>query len=338
MPILTGGDLRAAVAVLAARGQRLHHACHLTELRSYVELGGIPSRALMEASGLPFTPFRSDDDDRRNGIWNNVFANIEDFTGFWIGRVNASPYVAGRSDEVHGFGVPNPYGPILFVIDPDVLDVCDDASFSLRSAFVHGFDREEEGLSPIELDACFEEYQDRNGRQRHRLMFKEALRNVPALRRLGRRIDSSPEFCATIEGEVIPFEYVNCVRVDSVHAGDNSLSAVVTNIIGNRARVFDRSYWDGTSRDVYDGLIDLLSDFDPNLAPTPHALLTAAEVHGADEAVRRYLRGLALRYDTNAGFQFTAVNWALYLRDGTLPELERAPERQEFPPDEEWPF
>ena len=61
----------------------LYHACQLSDFASYLSLGGIPSRALLETNGLPFTPFKTDTIDQENGVWDKVFINLSDFGHFF---------------------------------------------------------------------------------------------------------------------------------------------------------------------------------------------------------------------------------------------------------------
>jgi hypothetical protein len=52
---------------LFGRGVSLWHACQLLDFESYIAVGGIPSRSLLEQARLPFTGFVTDASDRSGG-------------------------------------------------------------------------------------------------------------------------------------------------------------------------------------------------------------------------------------------------------------------------------
>jgi hypothetical protein len=136
-----GKDIEELVKLFNQRGVVLYHACQLADLKSYLYLGGIPSRALLEGSGCNFTKFASDEVDKRNGVWDKVFLNLSDF-----GANFASPKNSNTSIPKC---FPNPYGPILLVIKPEALLEASDVAICLRSAWSRGFSREKESLSNI---------------------------------------------------------------------------------------------------------------------------------------------------------------------------------------------
>src|SRR5262249_8889960 len=123
------GQIAKLVGLLKARGVSLYHACQLVDFRSYLALGGIPSRARLERGKLAFTAFESDTADHKNGVWDKVFVNLSDF---------------GRTFASGGKGVPNPYGPILLKIRPEALLEASDLAICLRSASATDFNREAE--------------------------------------------------------------------------------------------------------------------------------------------------------------------------------------------------
>jgi hypothetical protein len=117
--MIRGPAIREIVGLLERRGASLWHACQYRDYQSYLELGGIPSRAILEQSGKYFTSFETDLTDHTNGVWDKVFVNLSDF---------------GRSFAVGGKAVPNPYGPIVFRISPQSLHEAADVATCLRSA------------------------------------------------------------------------------------------------------------------------------------------------------------------------------------------------------------
>src|SRR5688572_21785029 len=134
-------QLSEVVGLLERRGVSLWHASQLVDLESYAEIGGIPSRSLLEQAGLPFTGFATDAKDRSGGLWPKVFANLSDFG--WAFAHGAA-------------AIPNPYGPIAFQIRPTALLRASDAAFCLRSAGAPGFHRDGESLRTLDdLDRVF---------------------------------------------------------------------------------------------------------------------------------------------------------------------------------------
>ena len=79
MPLLQGAELEKVVSLLDKRGVFFYHACQLKDFKTYVRIGGIPSRKLLETSGLPHTAFETDAADHDNGVWPKVFGNLTDF-------------------------------------------------------------------------------------------------------------------------------------------------------------------------------------------------------------------------------------------------------------------
>ena len=134
--MIRGNAISELVDLLVRRQTSLWHACNLQDFRAYLALGGVPSRAALEASGLAYTGFTTDVADRANGVWDKVFVNFSDFgEGF-----------------AHGsHAVPNPYGPIVLQISSKALLEANDVAICLHSAGARNFNREAEALSNVEL-------------------------------------------------------------------------------------------------------------------------------------------------------------------------------------------
>lgn len=90
-------------AVLQEKGiQRLYHANSVITSATFLRERGLVSRGTAEANQWPQTPQYTDDIDRKYGIWNDVFLD---------------------SDDYHRrIGNRNQYGPVVFVMDPSVLN------------------------------------------------------------------------------------------------------------------------------------------------------------------------------------------------------------------------
>jgi hypothetical protein len=194
------GVIEGVVRVLEGRGANLYHACQLKDFRSYIKLGGIPSRNKLFSSGLEFTLFDTDSIDKKNNVWDKVFGNFSDF-GYQFAK-------KGTKSQ------PNPYGPIQIVFKPNALRAVTDLSITLRSAGARDFDRDEECLkSTHEFEKIFQfadSRQTQNANQKKNVAFDKELRI-----RFGRDDCTSPEFNCAIENEVVSFKDVAYIVVDS---------------------------------------------------------------------------------------------------------------------------
>lgn len=139
--MIQGGEIEQLVTNLKRRHILLAHACQYQDFASYLQLGGVPSRQLLEANVLPFTRFDSDARDKQNGVWDKVFANFSDF---------------GETFAKGGGGTPNVFSPILLFIRPDALVQSFDIAITLRSAGEPWFNRVLESLeSAAEAERLF---------------------------------------------------------------------------------------------------------------------------------------------------------------------------------------
>jgi len=82
----------------------LHHANSVTTSCTFLEQGCLASRGFVQDRNLKQTPQTSDGIDQKYGIWHRVFVDHVD--------------IHDRAGRVKG---PNHYGPVLFVLDLDVL-------------------------------------------------------------------------------------------------------------------------------------------------------------------------------------------------------------------------
>jgi len=86
------------------RATHLHHANSVATSCTFLEQRGLASRGFVEDHGLAQTPQNSDAIDRKFGIWHDVFVDHVD--------------IHDRAGRRKG---PNQYGPVLFVLDLDIL-------------------------------------------------------------------------------------------------------------------------------------------------------------------------------------------------------------------------
>lgn len=85
-------------------GKRVTHLYHANSVKtslSQIRCGGLASRQLVESHGLPQTNQISDNDDKRYGIWGDIFLDTVDIHSRMSNR--------------------NHYGPVLFVLKVEIL-------------------------------------------------------------------------------------------------------------------------------------------------------------------------------------------------------------------------
>jgi hypothetical protein len=174
MGVIRGGDIDLLKEFLSENGIQLFHACGLNDFTSFIKVGGVASRALLDSHSLPFTTFTSDHTDRMRGLWGKVFFNFSD-AGEWFHRGSKS--------------VPNVYGPISLSFSAAVLKNARDISVTLTSVTGQDFDRERDSLSLEDVQKLF---------AGNRLLTRAELQT----RFPGRRI-MTPEINVTFEGEEI---------------------------------------------------------------------------------------------------------------------------------------
>jgi hypothetical protein len=207
--MFTEDNIEDLVQLLAMRGVHLYHACQVLDFSSYLQIGGVPSRAHMARQGLPFTGFTTDAVDKANAVWDKVFCNLEDF---------GKAFAEGRNVA------PTAYGPILFRFKPFALREASDVAICLRSAGAQGFDRHRESLKTIEqVDDVF--YYSRDypyGRA--------YLKYMPNLQAQFGPHARSVEISCTIASGFLSFEHLLDVVVDPYIIKGNRLPGYVDKI------------------------------------------------------------------------------------------------------------
>lgn len=288
-----GGELDVVVGNLAARQVSLWHACQLIDFESYIAVGGIPSRSLLEQARLPFTGFVTDASDRSARVWSKVFVNLSDFG--W--------------SFAHGLrAVPNPYGPIVFQIRPSALARAADAAFCLRSAGARDFDRDAESLdSTGDIERLFVHSPTWSFPESAHVRVGFQLRGAFAPRFPEA---SAAEVSMTMDPELIPLEDVIAVWVDPVVVLDGSLENAVKELVPPGQRVRQR-YVRDDRRIVLSDIVNFLTE--STTAPSLRLLAGRARTSGV---TREWARTL-LERDLDWQFQ----RYARYLLEGTLRQL-----------------
>ncbi|MGI0014208.1 MAG: hypothetical protein ACREBU_12320 [Nitrososphaera sp.] len=300
MPLLKDEHLTQVVELLDERGVFFYHACQLKDFRTYLQLGGIPSRNLMERSRLPYTAFETDSFDHNNGVWTKVFGNLTDF---------GAGFAHGKWEEETA-PTPNPYGPILLVAKPQILLKADDFAICLRSAGGRNFDRAAESLvSREDVDRLFRYDIDAAPSEQSKAYIKYSgdLRREFA-NRYGAAGPTTlnPEISCTVEGEHLPLDDLHCILTDKYRVGETSLGAVVARVADRG--VAERSYRD--SRHI------ILSDLANMLAAGTYPLQDIAISNYVSPSTRDWARRLIA-----GGLEWQYRRFSSYLMEGTLSEL-----------------
>ena len=288
--MITGNDIQTLVDLFEDRKVSLYHACQLLDFQSYLELGGIPSRALLENRQSKFTPFVTDDTDRENNVWDKVFVNLSDFGG---------RFAYGRNY------VPNPYGPILFQLHPSALLAASDIAVCLWSAGAKGFNREHEALTTIEdINRLFRNLSNAQFPESTYVKSRDKLEQE-----FGRQKAQDPEISCTVPDEILSVKYTIVVWVDPYIVNNQRLLDWVDKIrrkYQGQFHIHLRNCQDHSTTNPYNEIAERIIDKIPSL----NALVQ-------DETFSPPLRNWARQiHIAGLGWQFQ--RYAEYLREGTL--------------------
>lgn len=286
-------QIAAIVARFETRDVSLWHACQLRDFRSYLDLGGIPSRSLLEQAGATFTHFQTDASDRSNGVWDKVFVNLSDF---------------GASFAHGAPATPNPYGPIVFQVRPRAINRATNVAVCLRSAGSADFDRESESLGSVDdIDRLFRYPVSAPFPKNAVVRFRDQLREAFS----PRYPDAvNVEVSLAIEPELVPLDEIIAVWVEPMDVRPARLLDLVVDGVSH-------SRWSGPIHERYmdpERLLvmgDLVRYLVDQSGPARLRLLAgradmAAETHEWAASV--------LSRDLDWQFQ----RYAAYLRAGTL--------------------
>lgn len=305
MGLLHGEGLKKVVQLFERRGVNFYHACQLADFKSYVRLGGIPSRSLMERSRVAYTAFQTDGQDRAGGMWSKVFGNLSDF-GLNFAQFK---WIKGP--------IPNPYGPILLIASPTILLHASDIAICLRSAGAHGFDREVESLSTAEeVDRLFTYTIDAapKGYATAYIKFSEQLKHdfsnrIPAGGDSG---TLNPEVSCTVDREVLPLEALDRIVVDEYQVDGHRLLDAVTEVAREsnlRCQIWPRRYKDRRE--------EILAELAREIAGGTTDLRALTERQGISAATVEWAKRVL-----GSGLDWQFNRFATYLREGTLSELD----------------
>ena len=305
--MITGKEIQSLVNLFEERYVSLYHACQLLDFGSYLALGGIPSRALLENRQTKFTSFQTDATDRENSVWDKVFVNLTDF---------GSLFARGAKN------VPNPYGPILFKIYPAALLEASEVAVCLWSAGAKGFNREQEALKTVEeINRLFVYPSNQGAPESIYIKYRGQL-----AREFGKQKAQDPEISCTVLNGVLSTKYVNFIGVDPYIVNNQKLVDWVKSIAneyGVEFPVYERSYFpERARRNFYNEIAQRIGEE----IPTLHTL-------SSDDTCSQSLR-------TWAG-QILQLEWQFeryvtYLRDGTLKPMRTGTILNR--PETNWPY
>ncbi|MCY3551628.1 MAG: hypothetical protein OXH39_14305 [Candidatus Poribacteria bacterium] len=296
--MITGNDIQSLVNLFEERQVFLYHACQLIDFQSYLHLGGIPSRALLESKQAEFTKFQTDAIDRENSVWDKVFVNLADF---------------GESFARGDKSVPNPYGPILFQISPSALLETSDVAICLRSAGAQGFNREGEALRTVE--------------QINRLFLYPSNVYPLSKRRLikfGNKLEvefedpnaQTPEISCTVSSGVLSIQKVRLVRVAPYMVNGRSLRNWADSIKkrhGAQFSIYERTHFQDNSRKLlYNEIVEQIGEEIPSL-------YAITQDNTCTQPLREWARQIS-----QGDLEWQFKRYATYLRDGTLKLMRTA--------------
>jgi hypothetical protein len=299
MPLIQNHEIAKVIDLFNERGVKIYHACQYRDFKTYLALGGVPSRNLMESSGLPYTPFDTDNVDKNNEVWSMVFGNLSDF-GFSFAQ-------AARNERTAP--VPNPYGPILLVFEPEVLSEAEDVAICLRSAGGRDFNREIESLgSASEVDRIFT-YSIENAPSDYAkayVKFDRALRTE-----FGNDQAKSPEVSCTVNNERFSFNHLAKIEIDPYVVNGQNLFDKVRDL--KQRYDLNGAVW---KRFYKEGRLEIEQELADLLLQKVFPINEIAQSERASEVLRdwasRVIRG-------QIDWQFD--RFARYLRIGTILEL-----------------
>lgn len=318
MPTITGNEIENLITLFNNRGLKFYHACQYKDFKTYIELGGVPSRNLMEVSGLPYTQFDTDNVDRNNAVWNKVFGNLEDFGfGFAMGRPN--PNTAPT---------PNPYGPVLLIFNPEIFREATDVAICLRSAGGRDFNRENEALPNAETVNRIFKYTNIEDAPtpyaKAYIKFSGELRTE-----FNDTTAMTPEVSCIVANERLSFEHLSEIKSDLYVINQISLNERVRQL-----KIQHRLNGVASARRYTDGRLAIKQEIaNLNLnqfVSIPQILANETISEGLKDYASRVQKGrITWQYD----------RFAKYLRTGTLLELQNeGPQNQTVIEEDDLPW
>lgn len=298
MPLIKNGEILRLIELFNQRGVKLHHACQLKDFKAYIQLGGVPSRNLMESSKSSFTKFDTDEIDQKNVVWTKVFANLSDF-GRNFARLGGEEFKA----------VPNPYGPIQLLFAPEALNESTDVAICLRSAGANDFHREKESLGSVDdviRIFAYEEYSD--DWKKPLVKFRPAL-----IKEFDFEKATSPEVSCTIPDEVISFKYLSGMIVDPYVGREHSLINIVKTITEE-----NKFHISPTKRSYVPDRFNIFTEINTLFQNEISELESIVKREETSDELKSWLNRVI-----ENGSDYNFRRYAKYLIEGTISELDQ---------------
>lgn len=237
--MIVGREINLVTEELSNRNCLLYHACHLKDLVSYLDVGGIPSRQLLETQNKPFTSFYTDEQDRTDGVFEKVFLNLSDFGNTFNNGSRATPLI---------------YGPILLAISPHCLRSASDIAVCLRSAGSSNYNRATESLNSH--DDFIKIFRDLTGKK-----IKTSAQLQTSFP--GHIVGGQPEISCTFGNQKIPFNYLRFAVVDPLIISENDLQKITQGLFRLKnidKKVFQRICSSYMTKDDYQEVYNLATE------------------------------------------------------------------------------
>jgi hypothetical protein len=287
------------IDLLLTRNVCLYHACQLIDFKAYLELGGIPSRKVLEDSGHVYTCFATDETDKSNNVWDKVFINLSDFGEF---------FSRGRG------ATPNPFGPILLLLNPKALLEADDVAVTLRSAGSQDYNRDIEALNTIEEINHLFKYSIGS-------YFPESseIKNTNALKKdFNYEKAQNPELNITHPNQILSFQFLIVVLVDHYKFSGVQLLEIVKDLLykKNHVRIEKRNCQSKERQRLYQEIAELLYEEIPSFKN----LLNKNDV---SVELKKWVRQLQKPDLPDEDLEWQFQRYAKYLQEGTISPAAR---------------
>lgn len=292
-----GEKILELIELFKKRHVKLYHSVQYLDFISYLKIGGIPSRSLMESCKLPMTALVSDENDHINNMWDKVFLNPLDF---------------GEIFE-NGNGVPTVYGPIAFVFNPQALSYATDVAICLRSAGSLGFNRNRESLKSIDdvnrlfVNNCSDD--PNQSRTNSRIKSSKSL-----CEEFKMKYASYPEISLTIQGNLLQFssKLIEIIVDPYLIDGTSLIYKVSQKLLHSDIQTFPhKRRLEGNPGKLIPEIVDILKEGIP----------TVNELEALPNLSCEFKEWINKLKKNNLCQQW--INYAKYLRNGTiLPMLE----------------
>lgn len=301
MPLIQIPEIQSLVDFFNTRGVKIYHACQYKDFKTYLEIGGVPSRNLLEQSKLSYTTFDTDDVDKKHEVWNKVFANLSDF-GF--------AFAQGKKNE-NTAPTPCVYGPILLIFNPEVLFETLDVAICLRSAGGRDFNRAAESLGSVnDINRLFKYPRVEDAPTEYARAYIKYASELKA--EFNNPHATSPEVSCTVNDERFSLKYLEKIIVDSYTVCAQDLFVKIERL--KRAYRLESVVWE---RKYNEGRREIKQELG-NLLLQQHFTLDEI-IH--NESNSEALRDWASRVN-KGGISWQYDRFAKYLRSGTIIELQ----------------